>query len=134
MFAYLVDCVSDISFLLGCMFFIADRSGSDVQYMFLARVLVGKHTVGSSSYKRPPPLDTTRPDGQLFDSCVNSLTNPSIFVVFEREQCYPEILIHYKDLSPPVTSVCTSCKHTYIYMYMFIHGLCPPRRYYRLRV
>lgn len=61
--------------------------------MFLARVLVGEFTLGSSSYVRPPLKD-----GQNFyDSCVNSSSNPSIFVIFEKQQIYPEYLIEYID-------------------------------------
>ncbi|XP_020853675.1 protein mono-ADP-ribosyltransferase PARP12 isoform X2 [Phascolarctos cinereus] len=61
--------------------------------MFLARVLVGEFTRGSSSYLRPPPKE-----GQsniFYNSCVNSMSDPSIFVVFEKHQIYPEYLIWY---------------------------------------
>ncbi|KAM6202237.1 protein mono-ADP-ribosyltransferase PARP12 [Rhynchocyon petersi] len=61
--------------------------------MFLARVLVGDFTRGCANYVRPPVKE-----GQatvFYDSCVNSMTDPSIFVVFEKHQVYPEYLIHY---------------------------------------
>ncbi|KAL3859994.1 hypothetical protein ACJMK2_010171 [Sinanodonta woodiana] len=67
------------------------------RYMFLAKVLVGEYTVGSSSYTRPP----NKPGGTghlLFDSCVDSMNKPSIFVVFDLKQCYPEYLISYINL------------------------------------
>ncbi|XP_071105231.1 protein mono-ADP-ribosyltransferase PARP12-like [Haliotis cracherodii] len=63
------------------------------RYMFLARVLVGKYTLGDSTYTRPPP----RKGHVLHDSCVNDEKNPSIFVIFERNQCYPEYLVEYRD-------------------------------------
>ncbi|XP_048248810.1 flocculation protein FLO11-like [Haliotis rufescens] len=63
------------------------------RYMFLARVLAGKYTLGDSSYTRPPP----RKGHVLYDSCVNDEKNPSIFVIFERNQCYPEYLVEYRD-------------------------------------
>ncbi|XP_046551754.1 uncharacterized protein LOC124261477 [Haliotis rubra] len=63
------------------------------KYMFLARVLVGKYTLGDSSYTRPPP----RKGHVLYDSCVNDINNPSIFIIFERNQCYPEYLVEYRD-------------------------------------
>ncbi|NXF62852.1 PAR12 polymerase, partial [Ciccaba nigrolineata] len=59
--------------------------------MFLARVLVGEFTLGSSSYVRPPLKDNQK----FYDSCVNNSSNPSIFVIFERHQIYPEYLIEY---------------------------------------
>ena len=66
--------------------------------MFLARVLVGKSTLGVTDYQRPPPLDSRRPHGALYDSCVNDVSNPSIYVVFDDEQSYPEFIIEYKEL------------------------------------
>lgn len=76
------------------------------RYMFFARVLVGKYTMGTSDLARPPAIDPTRPFGILYDTCVNNMTNPNIFVVFDNEQCYPEFLIEYQDLaaSPLVES------------------------------
>ncbi|NXX19116.1 PAR12 polymerase, partial [Podargus strigoides] len=59
--------------------------------MFLARVLVGEFTLGDSSYVRPPLKDNQN----FYDSCVNSSSNPSIFVIFEKQQVYPEYLIEY---------------------------------------
>ncbi|CAJ1057150.1 protein mono-ADP-ribosyltransferase PARP12-like [Xyrichtys novacula] len=60
--------------------------------MFVALVLVGEHTRGSSSYVRPP----AKRDGKtLYDSCVDRENDPSIYVVFEKQQIYPEYLITY---------------------------------------
>ncbi|XP_031445624.1 protein mono-ADP-ribosyltransferase PARP12-like [Phasianus colchicus] len=69
------------------------REGSCSKTMFLARVLVGEFTVGRSNYVRPPLKD----DQNFYDSCVNSSSNPSIFVIFEKQQVYPEYLIEYLD-------------------------------------
>uniref|UniRef100_A0A7N6AK97 Poly (ADP-ribose) polymerase family, member 12a n=1 Tax=Anabas testudineus TaxID=64144 RepID=A0A7N6AK97_ANATE len=60
--------------------------------MFVALVLVGEYTKGSSSYVRPPPKGKSR---TLYDSCVDCERNPSIYVVFEKQQIYPEYLIDY---------------------------------------
>ncbi|KAM9204062.1 protein mono-ADP-ribosyltransferase PARP12-like isoform 1-T1 [Mergus octosetaceus] len=69
------------------------REDSSPKTMFLARVLVGEFTLGNSSYVLPPLKD-----GQNFyDSCVNNFSNPSIFVIFEKQQIYPEYLIEYVD-------------------------------------
>ncbi|KAM7396416.1 hypothetical protein PAMP_019457 [Pampus punctatissimus] len=60
--------------------------------MFVALVLVGEYTKGSSSYVRPPLKRNGR---TLFDSCVDSERDPSIFVIFEKQQIYPEYIIDY---------------------------------------
>ncbi|XP_053379364.1 protein mono-ADP-ribosyltransferase PARP12-like [Mercenaria mercenaria] len=65
------------------------------RYMFVVNVLVGQYTKGSKSYRRPPHKPGS--DHELFDSCVDNDTNPSIFVVFDKNQYYPEYLITYHD-------------------------------------
>nr|XP_023963553.1 protein mono-ADP-ribosyltransferase PARP12 [Chrysemys picta bellii] len=70
------------------------KTDSNIKTMFLARVLAGDFTLGSSSYLRPPAKDS---GNNFYDSCVNSLSNPSIFVIFEKHQIYPEYLIEYMD-------------------------------------
>eukprot|EP00058_Branchiostoma_floridae_P019229 XP_002604719.1 hypothetical protein BRAFLDRAFT_280943 [Branchiostoma floridae] len=65
------------------------------RYMFLAKVLVGQYAKGDRSCCRPPPLNEADPYGQGYDSCVDDVNNPNVFVVFESSQCYPEYLIEY---------------------------------------
>ncbi|XP_056443600.1 uncharacterized protein LOC130380432 [Gadus chalcogrammus] len=65
-----------------------------VRSMFVSRVLVGHHTWGSAGYVRPPSKDGG--DTLFYDSCVNDIHSPSIFVVFDRPQIYPEFLLTYK--------------------------------------
>ncbi|XP_041651141.1 protein mono-ADP-ribosyltransferase PARP12-like [Cheilinus undulatus] len=60
--------------------------------MFVALVLVGEYIKGSSSYVRPPLKADNK---TLYDSCVDNERNPSIYVVFEKQQIYPEYLINY---------------------------------------
>ncbi|XP_039890935.1 protein mono-ADP-ribosyltransferase PARP12 isoform X4 [Simochromis diagramma] len=67
---------------------------TDVRDMFISRVLVGDFTKGSSDYRRPPSKDGG--DINFYDSCVDDVMNPSIYVVFEKHQIYPEYLIKYK--------------------------------------
>ena len=69
-----------------------------VHSMFLARVLVGDYALGKSSYRKPPPLNEKEPLGRCFDSCVNNLKNPTIYIIFNPAQCYPEYLIEYTNL------------------------------------
>lgn len=63
------------------------------RYMFLAKVLVGKYTLGKPEYKSPPPREGLK----LYDSCVDNEANPTIFVIFDLAQSYPEYLIQYED-------------------------------------
>ncbi|XP_007950978.1 protein mono-ADP-ribosyltransferase PARP12 [Orycteropus afer afer] len=70
--------------------------------MFLARVLVGEFVRGSSTFVRPPAKEGQ--SSVFYDSCVNSMSNPSIFVVFEKHQVYPEYLIQYTTSARPATA------------------------------
>ncbi|XP_063410875.1 uncharacterized protein LOC134693867 [Mytilus trossulus] len=77
---------------------------TDIRFMFRAKVLVGQYTKGNPALRRPPEIP-----GQvhkLYDSCVDKNIDPQIFVVFDRNQCYPEYLIMYTDREtlPPVDS------------------------------
>ena len=73
----------------------ARKDADGFQFMFLARVLVGLFTKGRSSYRRPPPKDPSTPASDLYDSCVNSKNDPTIFVVFDMDQYYPEYVFKY---------------------------------------
>ncbi|KAJ8007023.1 hypothetical protein DPEC_G00113270 [Dallia pectoralis] len=68
---------------------------SGVRSMFSCRVLVGNYTQGNSKLRRPPSKGEGNPS--LYDSCVDNVRDPSIYVVFERHQVYPEFLIKYDD-------------------------------------
>nr|XP_012623418.1 zinc finger CCCH-type antiviral protein 1 isoform X1 [Microcebus murinus] len=56
--------------------------------MFVARVLVGNFIEGDKTYTSPPPQ---------YDSCVDTSLNPSVFVIFEKDQIYPEYVIEYTE-------------------------------------
>ncbi|KAI5094182.1 zinc finger CCCH type domain containing 1-like [Silurus meridionalis] len=78
-----------------------DTSGT--RCMFLCRVCVGEYTNGNPSYSHPPLKDGK--NGIYYDSCVNNMNNPSVFVVFEKPQVYPEFLIRYEPgarIGPPL--------------------------------
>ncbi|XP_061085359.1 uncharacterized protein LOC133119013 isoform X2 [Conger conger] len=68
-------------------------SASGVRTMFVCRVLVGCYTRGDSSYLRPPSKDGG--NSMFYDSCVDNTHDPSIFVVFEKHQVYPEYILKY---------------------------------------
>ena len=76
------------------------KNGSDgLQYMFLARVLVGSFIKGEHEYQTPPKKDPSNPLSDLYDSCVDNERNPEIFVIFNSDQVYPEYVIKYYTLN-----------------------------------
>ncbi|XP_078529523.1 protein mono-ADP-ribosyltransferase PARP12-like [Lissotriton helveticus] len=70
------------------------QSSSSSKSMFLARVLVGDFVKGHERYTRPPPIPTN--PRMAYDSCVDNECNPSIFVIFEKLQAYPDYILEYK--------------------------------------
>ncbi|XP_052029448.1 protein mono-ADP-ribosyltransferase PARP12 [Apodemus sylvaticus] len=75
------------------------KSDTHSHMMFLARVLVGDFVRGSTTFVRPPAKEGQ--SNAFYDSCVNSMSDPTIFVVFEKHQVYPEYLIQYSTSSKP---------------------------------
>ncbi|GLD53861.1 poly [ADP-ribose] [Lates japonicus] len=65
------------------------------QLMFVARVLTGLYTQGQSGMKVPPPLNDQQPHDR-YDSVVDKLDNPGMYVVFHDNQAYPDYLITFK--------------------------------------
>ncbi|CAI5669249.1 unnamed protein product [Oreochromis niloticus] len=65
------------------------------QLMFVARVLTGVYTQGQSDMKVPPPRNPQQPHDR-YDSVVNRMYNPSMYVVFHDNQAYPDYLITFK--------------------------------------
>ena len=65
------------------------------KHMYLCSVLTGKYTQGEEHIKVPPPKDTANP-ADLFDSVVDKVDEPSMFIVFHDSQAYPEYLITFK--------------------------------------
>lgn len=66
-----------------------------IHLMFQARVLIGSFAKGREDMTCPPIIKGA--GHRRYDSCVDNTTCPSIFVIFDRNQCYPEYLIAYKD-------------------------------------
>ncbi|XP_030344141.1 protein mono-ADP-ribosyltransferase PARP14-like [Strigops habroptila] len=65
------------------------------KYMYLARVLTGQYCVGSRGLITPPPKNTADPT-DLYDSVVDSVKDPTMFVIFNDIQAYPEYLITFR--------------------------------------
>ena len=70
-------------------------SGKETRFMFLVSVLTGDYKLGNTALRRPPLKDPSNPASDLYDSCVDSEGQPTIFVIFNDEQCYPLYLITY---------------------------------------
>lgn len=65
------------------------------RFMFMARVLVGRYGQGAQGMQRPPLVGGAN-SMELFDSVVDNLDHPRIYVVFRNQQIYPEFLIQYE--------------------------------------
>ncbi|XP_071100391.1 uncharacterized protein [Haliotis cracherodii] len=72
-----------------------DITSSQTRKMFLAKVLVGKYTGGNTGHRRPPPFYSAEPYGKCYDSCVDNIWDPKIFVIFDSNQAYPEYIVEY---------------------------------------
>ncbi|KAM3835516.1 protein mono-ADP-ribosyltransferase TIPARP [Vipera latastei] len=78
------------------------RSPKGIHYMFLAKVLTGKYTVGNHTMRRPPPVNPASITSDLYDSCVDNYFEPQIFVIFNDDQSYPYFVIQYEEVSNTV--------------------------------
>ena len=64
--------------------------------MFVAKVLVGSYVKGDPKYRRPPHKQPLNGASILYyDSCVDDALKPTIFIVFDTDQFYPEYIIQY---------------------------------------
>uniref|UniRef100_A0A671SDH8 Poly [ADP-ribose] polymerase n=1 Tax=Sinocyclocheilus anshuiensis TaxID=1608454 RepID=A0A671SDH8_9TELE len=75
-------------------YWIEREDGCATRLMFACRVLVGYYTRGAARFRHPPAKNT---EGSLYDSCVDNPRDPSVFVVFDRCQIYPEFLITFEE-------------------------------------
>ena len=71
----------------------SDANGN--RFMFYACVLTGEFTKGSHRLKVPLPKDPSRSTVILYDSVVDNVSTPNIYVVFTDAQCYPDYLITF---------------------------------------
>ena len=67
-------------------------SGSQPK-MYMAKVLVGDYTKGAKGMKAPPLKNDSNNPGLRYDSVVDHLNNPSMYVIFQDNQYYPEYLL-----------------------------------------
>ncbi|CAI5656799.1 unnamed protein product [Oreochromis niloticus] len=64
------------------------------KFMYVCRVLTGDFTLGQKGMVTPPAKKHGSTD--LYDSVVDNVANPTMFVVFHDTQAYPEYLITFK--------------------------------------
>ncbi|KAG8000828.1 Poly [ADP-ribose] polymerase 14 [Nibea albiflora] len=64
------------------------------KFMYVCRVLTGDFTAGQKGMVAPPSKGAV--SVQLYDSVVDNMGNPSMFIVFHDTQAYPEYLIKFK--------------------------------------
>jgi poly [ADP-ribose] polymerase 10/14/15 len=71
----------------------APATSNGNKYMYYTRVAVGEYAVGNQGMLVPPPKGSNSNDS--YDSTVNNLASPTIFVLFYDIQYYPEYLITF---------------------------------------
>ncbi|NWI42242.1 PAR14 polymerase, partial [Picathartes gymnocephalus] len=64
------------------------------KYMYLARVLVGEYSLGRKGSITPARKNDSN-SVDLFDSSTDNMTQPSMFIIFNDIQAYPEYLITF---------------------------------------
>ncbi|NXM34300.1 PAR14 polymerase, partial [Oxyruncus cristatus] len=64
------------------------------KYMYLARVLVGEYSLGKRGAITPEPKNASN-SIDLYDSSTDNVSQPSMFVIFNDIQAYPEYLITF---------------------------------------
>ncbi|KAM3917236.1 LOW QUALITY PROTEIN: protein mono-ADP-ribosyltransferase PARP14-like [Leptodactylus fuscus] len=69
-----------------------DTSGH--KHLYLARVLTGVFCVGQPRMVAPPPKNTSNTT-ELYDSVTDNPNNPSMFIIFNDIQAYPEYHITF---------------------------------------
>lgn len=70
----------------------ARPNGAGVQHMFLCRVVVGEFCQGRSNALAPD----VRTGNMLYDSTVDSVSNPRMYITYHDAQAYPEYLVKFK--------------------------------------
>ncbi|MBN3303575.1 PAR14 polymerase, partial [Amia calva] len=73
----------------------AKPDADGLQHMYVVRVLTGHYTKGEEGMKVPPPRTPADIDDR-YDSLVDNLLKPNMFIVFHDSQAYPDYLITFK--------------------------------------
>lgn len=86
------------------------------KYMYLCRVLTGDFTTGRQGMIVPPAKNNTTAD--LYDTVTDNPNTPSMFVVFNDIQAYPEYLITFKWGRKP-TNVYPEISYSMLWWFIF---------------
>ncbi|PIO16223.1 hypothetical protein AB205_0087570 [Aquarana catesbeiana] len=73
----------------------AKPDGNGQRHMYLARVLTGLYCVGNPMMITPPAKNAANAT-DLYDSVTDNVQNPSMFVIFNDIQAYPEYHIIFQ--------------------------------------
>ena len=66
-----------------------------IKRMYLSKVLTGEFCMGKSGMRVPPPKSGGAAHA-LYDSVVNNVAGPSMFIIFNDTQAYPDYLVAFK--------------------------------------
>ena len=72
----------------------AKPNANEIKHIYVTKVLVGDYIRGSQGMVTPPPKPQN--PGELYDSVVDNVTQPGIYVIFHDAQAYPEYLIKFQ--------------------------------------
>lgn len=64
--------------------------------MYLCKVLTGEFVMGKNGMRVPPQKPSGASAHALYDSVVNNVQNPSMFIIFNDTQAYPDYLVAFK--------------------------------------
>jgi len=67
------------------------QGGTGKRTMILACVAIGAYTEGKENMLTPP----VRTEDQLYDSTVDDVEDPKMFVTFKDSQAYPKYVIEF---------------------------------------
>lgn len=63
-----------------------------MQYLYCVRAAVGEYTIGTSDMIVP----RRKTENEAYDSTVDNVTTPTVFVLFNEHRNYPEYLITFQ--------------------------------------
>ena len=74
------------------------RDKNGYKYIYISLVLTGEYTKGSSEMMVPPPKNPNQNNAILYNSLVDNVRSPTIFVAVKDNQAYPQYLVVCKML------------------------------------
>ena len=76
-----------------CTQVFAPKDGDGVRHIYLCSVVTGDYAQGARKFREPPLKDGNGPDH--YDTVVNDMNEPTVFVVFRDSLAYPEYHIEF---------------------------------------